>query len=376
MNKRLTLEEIGRLAGVSRSTASRVVNGHSEVSTAVKRRVLDVIEQTGYHPNHAARWLVSRRSGIMGLLIPSTVHSLFDDPYFGRLIQGITRAANAVEQTLSLLLFENEQEEMASYNRIIPSGQLDGLIVTATRINPELTKRLMADRVPMVMVGRPVLPKVPFVDVDNVGGSRSAIAHLVKHGRRRIGFIAPPANTTTGQDRLLGYQQGLLEGEKVFDPKLAKEGGFTFDGGYQAMTDLLGARPDAVFCGSDQMATGALKALADTGISCPDDIAVVSFDGLVDAHHTQPSLTTVSQPIMVKAERVVQMLLQILEGDEQSPRQVVLPTVLIRRSSCGCDFSISTSTGVDTNSLMPSHLPVSQGTSPNTEKQTLRSNRR
>ena len=127
MAENLTLEDIGRLAGVSRSTVSRVINGQSSVNPEVRARVQAVIDRTGYTPNVVARSLVSGRTGVIGLVIPSRVHSLFEDPYFSRLIQGISSATNKAGNTLSLFLFENEEEEAALYPRVVASGVLDGL---------------------------------------------------------------------------------------------------------------------------------------------------------------------------------------------------------------------------------------------------------
>ena len=125
---RLTLEDVGNLAGVSRSTVSRVINRETSVSPAVRERVLDVIRQTGYAPNAAARSLVSNRTGVIGLVIPSGVHNLFEDPYFARLIQGMTTASNRARMTLSLFLFETQDEEQDIYPRVVESGFLDGVL--------------------------------------------------------------------------------------------------------------------------------------------------------------------------------------------------------------------------------------------------------
>ena len=149
----LTLEDIGRLAGVSRSTVSRVINDQASVRPDVRARVQEVITRTGYSPNVAARSLVSGRSGVIGLVIPSRVHSLFEDPYFPRLIQGISAASNQSGNTLSLFLFQNEEEESEIYPRVVTSGVLDGLIITATRMADPLLARMAGGEIPIVMVG-------------------------------------------------------------------------------------------------------------------------------------------------------------------------------------------------------------------------------
>lgn len=337
MAKRLTLEEIGRLAGVSRSTVSRVINGHEDVSDDVKERVLQVVEDTGYRPNRAARSLVSSRTGLLGLVIPSGLHNLFQDPYFGRLVQGITRAANAAEQTLSLFLFEDRREEIELYDRVIANGMVDGVLVTATSMQDPIAERMQRDGTPFVMIGRPDSDAVPHVDVDNRGGTVAATNHLVEHGRRRLATIAGPSNTTTGVDRRNGFlEAAAAAGIDVPSGRVA-EADFTARGAYDAMTRLLEHEPDSVFCASDTMAVGALAAIRDAGLSCPDDVALVSFDGLVEAHQTTPPLTTVAQPVQRTGEEAVGLLLDVLDKEPEEPPRIILPTELVVRSSCGCE---------------------------------------
>ncbi len=334
--KRLTLEEIGRRAGVSRSTVSRVVNGHRDVSADVKERVLAVVADTGYRPNSAARSLASSRTGVLGLVIPSNVHSLFDDPYFGRLIQGITKASNAADQTLALFLFEDEREETEMYPRVISNSLLDGLILTATRMGDPIVERLRVDGVPFVMVGRPDSDSIPYVDATNQRGAFDATMHLIEHGRRRLGSVAAPSNTTAGVDRRSGFMAALASAGIPLEEGLVVEGDFSERSGLEAMTRVLEAEPDAVFCASDTMAVGALKAIVRAGLRCPEDVALVGFDGLADANQTNPSLTTMYQPVVETGEAAVALLLDVVDlGSVAEPRKV-LPTELIVRRSCGC----------------------------------------
>ena len=351
MAKRLTLEEIGRLAGVSRSTVSRVINGHEDVSDDVKERVLQVVEDTGYRPNRAARSLVSSRTGLLGLVIPSGLHNLFQDPYFGRLVQGITRAANAAEQTLSLFLFENRREEIELYDRVIANGMVDGVLLTATSMQDPIATRMRADGTPFVMVGRPDSDTVPYVDVDNRGGAKAATEHLIWHGRERIATIAAPSNTTTGVDRRNGFLDATAEAGISVPSHRVAEADFSSRDAYDAMSRLLEHSPDAVFCASDTMAIGAMAALRAAGLRCPDDVAIVSFDNLVGAHQTTPPLTTVAQPVQRTGEEAVGLLLDVLDQEPEEPPRVILPTELVVRSSCGCEGEAGTDPAEHTTSV-------------------------
>lgn len=331
----LTLEDIGRLAGVSRSTVSRVINDHPNVRVDVRERVQEVIQRTGYTPNAAARSLVSGRTGVIGLVIPSQVHSLFEDPYFSRLIQGISAASNQSGVTLSLFLFQNEEEESELYPRVVTSGFLDGLIITATRMADPLLARMAGGEIPTVMIGRPDSDGISYVDADNHGGGMRAATHLCGLGYERIGLLGAPVSTTAGVDRLNGFIEGLALCGKALHPDLRVDGDFSEAGGYQAMQQLAAHHPDAVFVASDTMAMGALRALRDLGIRVPQDIAIVGFDGLPASETSVPALTTIRQPVTDTGARAVDVLNRLIRGDTTGPVIEIMPVELVVRESCG-----------------------------------------
>ncbi len=333
---KLTLEQIADLAGVSRSTVSRVINDHPSVKPEVRERVQEVIAETGYHPDPAARSLASRRSGIIGLVIPRAVHSLFTDPYYPRLMQGITQACNVNDYTLSLFLFHTEDDERKLYPRVLRNQLVDGVIVTGSQINDPLIPKLLDNQVPFVMVGRPndLLDDVSFVDADNVVGAYTATGHLIRSGRERIATITGPLNTTVGLDRRQGYLDALNDRGRSIDEALIVEGDFTVAGGYTATQRLILHQPDAIFVASDTMSFGALRALRDGALSVPDDVAVVGFDDLPTAGLSDPPLTTIRQPIRRVGAQVVETLIDILTNGPEPPRRIVLSTELVIRSSC------------------------------------------
>jgi DNA-binding LacI/PurR family transcriptional regulator len=333
VNVRLKLEDIGRMAGVSRATVSRVVNGERNVRPEVRERVEDVIRRTGFRPNAAARSLVSKRTGVIGLVIPSRVHSLFEDPYFAQLIQGITLASNRAGTTLSLFLFQSEAEERELYPRVVESGFLDGIIITATRMGDPLVARMTSHGIPLVMVGRPDSPDLSYVDVDNTAGAAEAARHLVDIGRRHIGLIGAPTNTTAGRDRLDGFLTGLADRGRAFDPDLRADGDFSEPSGYHAMSALLDRGVDGVFAASDSMALGALRAARDRGLDVPADLAVVGFDGFTASQNSVPPLTTIRQPVADTAGRAVEVLVGLISGDRESPTSTVFPVEIVVRES-------------------------------------------
>ncbi len=337
MTQNLTLESIGRLAGVSRSTVSRVINDQASVSPDVRDRVKEVIRLTGYAPNLAARSLVSGRTGVIGLVIPSRVHSLFEDPYFARLIQGISAASNPSGNTLSLFLFQNEEEESRLYPRVVTPGFLDGLVITATRMGDPLLARISNGEIPVVVVGRPDADGVSYVDVDNRGGAALAANHLCSLGYQRIGMIGAPTGTTAGADRLTGFVEGLAECDRVLQRNLREDGDFSESSGYEAMKKLIAREPDAVFVASDTMALGALRALKEQNIRVPEDIAIIGFDGLAP-DRSSPILTTIRQPVMQTGSRAVELLNDLISGALAAPISEIMPVELVVGDTCGANL--------------------------------------
>ncbi len=332
----LTLEDIAREAGVSRSTVSRVVNGQPNVRDAVRSRVLTVIRNTGFHPNAAARMLASQRSWMIGLVLPRSVSSFFGDPYFPRLTQGIAQACNQYNYTLGLYLISTKDDEEKIFPRVSRRSLLDGILLQSGDIGEELTDHLVDSNMPVLIIGRPPHAEgLSYIDVDNVSAACNAVKHLIKLGNHRIATIAGLANHTESIDRLDGYLQALRESGRLIDETLIAQGDFTEGGGYQAMKQLLEYRPDAVFAASDVTALGAMRAIREAGLRVPDDVAVVGFDDLPLATIPDSGLTTVRQPIVKFGYKAVEILIDLIENGVNPARKVIMDTELIIRETCG-----------------------------------------
>lgn len=333
--KRLTLEEIGKLSGVSRATVSRVINNYPHIRPEIRERVQTIIDQTGYKPNVVARTLVSNRSNIIGLIIPSVVQQVFSDPYFPTLISGIARGCNANNLVLSLYLFDSLEDERNLFQAIIGTGLIDGLIVTTARRNQEMFDTLQESGFPVVFVGEPDdIAKTTFIDIDNITGGYTAAQYLLELGHRRIAIISTHINRS-GESRLEGYRKALHEYGVPFDDHLVAYGDFSLDSGYSAMQSLIPHQPSAVFVTNDLMALGSLRALREAGLRVPEDVSVVSFDDLSPATQADPQLTTIRQPVQQTGKDAVTMLLGLINGDIQHPQHVFLPNELIVRASTG-----------------------------------------
>jgi LacI family transcriptional regulator len=333
----LTLEDIAKQAGVSRSTVSRVVNGYPNVREDVRKRVLEVIQNTGYHPNAAARTLASQRSWTLGLVLPHSVSFFFTDPYYPPLTKGIAQACNQYNYTLALFLVGTKEDEEKIFPRVARKGLLDGVLVQAGHHGDQQIIGLLVDsKMPLVVAGRPFRSdNVSYIDIDNVNAAHNAVRHLIQIGYRRIGTIAGPAHSTVGLDRKEGYLKALKERGRDVDEALIVEGDFTEAGGYYAMQKLLSAKPDAVFAASDIMAIGAMRAAREAGLSIPKDVAFVGFDDLPIATLSDIQLTTVRQPVVQFGHKSVELLLDLIENGLHPPRRIIMDTELIIRDSCG-----------------------------------------
>jgi len=331
----MNLEEVAKLSGVSRSTVSRVVNNDPNVRTSTREHVLAVIKKVNFHPNATAQSLVAGRTRMLGLVIPMAIPTMFNDPYFLILAQGITEACNARDHTIMLWLSEPEYERR-TIDKIVHGGMVDGVVVASTLMDDSLLHALLDNNFPFVLVGRaPWDDRISYVDVDNRAGSHEAVSHLLRLGRRRIATITGPQNMIAGSDRFAGYEAALEERDLALDPNLVADGLFTELGGYDAMRRLLPYAPDAVFIASDTMALGAFRALREAGVQVPSDIAVVSYDDMPFASQTDVPLTTVRQPIRRTGSVAADILMDRIEHDDPSVRRIVLPAELIIRDSCG-----------------------------------------
>ena len=336
----MTLEEIAALAGVSRSTASRVVNTQPRVSAATRSRVLRIISEKGYTPNVIARSLAGHRSKTIGVLIPATMTYSIASPYYALLMLGITTACD--RRGYNLMLSPATTHTPAGYACINGGGLIAGLIVSSTAAGPDMLRWLVASGAPVVVIGlAPDFPEMCSVSADYVQGGRLAAEHLIRLGYRRLAVIAGPADHAGARARHDGFVAALRQADISCPPEYDVTSEFTERGGRRGMEHLLAvqAPPEAVFCANDTVALGAMQAAHDSGLRIPADLAVVGFDDMPMAQSMQPSLTTVRQPTEQMGLAAVDMLLDMLETSSvpgrRTAKHVVLPTELIVRESCG-----------------------------------------
>ncbi len=330
-NRRPTLDEVARLAGVSRSAASRAINRSGHASRATREAVERAVRELGYVPNPTARALATRQSGAVVLAISHHDSELFADPFYAQIIAGVSAALERTDLLLMLALADSDLGR-ARLERVLRSRHADGIMLMGLHGDDPLYHLAGKLELPVVYGGRPLNAEPAwYVDADNRGGARLAAEHLIGIGRRRIATLTGALDTYVGAARLQGFQDALAVAG--LGPGLVEVGDFTEVSGAEAMSRLLAAEPavDAVFAASDSMAAGALRVLKAAGRAVPGDVAVVGFDDSLIARYTSPPLTTVSQPIRQLGSEMAKMLVSLIDGEPAGP--LILPTRLVLRES-------------------------------------------
>ena len=344
----MNLEDIAKLAGVSRSTVSRVINDDPRVSDGVRARVKDVIARHNYHPNAAARTLASRRSQVIGLLIPEIASHVFTDPWYPILIQGCMDGCQ--EQDLSLMLLMESSTDPEAANRLIQrtlhAHHLDGVVVATSLVDSAETHLLAERDFPYVVIGRTPSLDASWVDIDNRAAARNATRHLLSHGRTRPAMIGGPPSIIASIDRANGFRDAVaeagLEGE-VLHASYNQREAFNV-----ALRLLRGPRPpDAIFAGSDVMAVGIIQAARHLDIDIPRDLGVMGFDDIQPDRVSQLGISNVRQPARELGRRAVELLSERILHAGQPHVHEWFPTELIIRSSCGCVSIDDTASSAD-----------------------------
>lgn len=338
-----TAADVARLAGVSRTTVSFVLNEvpGKAIPRETRERVLAAARTLDYHPHSAARSLAGSQTRTIGLVLCQSPDRIFADAFLPEVLRGVGEVAQ--ERDFRILLQSVvDVTEPNAYIGLVREKRIDGIILSGPRSDDQQLSRLKEEGFPVVLLGQLKSSGINFVDVDNLGAAKMATQHLIGLGHRRIGMItnAPPAYTAS-QDRLRGYQVALEENGIGYNEQLVRYGDFREESGHQAMEQLLElAEPlTAVFVASDLVAFGAMEAIKERGLRIPQDIAIVGFDDVRLAHYVDPPLTTVRLPAYELGARAMKLVIQMIEEEELREGEVLLKTELVIRESCGSNKS-------------------------------------
>jgi LacI family transcriptional regulator len=327
-----TIKEVARRARVSVGTVSNVLSGAIPVSERLKQRVLDVVRELDYHPNHVARSLKLRQTKMLGLVV-----SDITNPFFPQMVRGAEDAAWKHNYILITFNSDDRQDRERQLLSALRTRRVDGILLVAAATEGDLShiQSVMEAGIPIVAVDRALkaLP-VDSLTVDNVAGAQECVHHLIECGHRRIGIITGPPHLPVARDRLEGYQRALAAASLPFDPALVRDGGFRAEGGYRAAMELLSAgRPTAIFTSNAVMALGVLRALNEMGLESPRDVAVATFDDPPFGEAVKPQLTSVAQPSYDLGYKGVELLLRRINEPNRKRVSQVLKTELKVRAS-------------------------------------------
>ena len=329
-----TLEDVARVAGVSRATASRVVRDAGPASKKARAAVAEAVKQLGYVPNLAARTLVTKQYDVVALVVPEPNQRIFTDPFFGSAIAGMVDALSATHKQLVLAMRTPADDDGDSLRRYLRESPVDGVVVLSHHTSDHFTGILQDRGIPMVFVGRPSEePYPPYVDVDNEEGGRLAARHLIERGATRLATISGPQDMTAAEDRLVGRRRELAE--QGIEEVAWYEGDFTGQTASQLTERLLEEHPDVdgLFVASDPMAMAALRALERRGVRVPNDIRVVGFDDTEAGRESTPSLTEITNPAQRMANLATHQLLEMISGAAPGEPLIVEPELVVRQSS-------------------------------------------
>ena len=319
---RVTIRDVARLAGVSPSTVSRVLNGKDagHMRPETKERVLAAIKALDYTPAKAARTLRKKKTGVIAILLPD-----ISNPFFSLLARGV--AAVAFEHGLSTLICDsdNSLDKENRYWDLLRAEGVDGVVFVPVGQPDEAKAHRLRRRGVNIVVADRRVEGYPTVEADNRTGSAALASYLLSLGYRKIAYLAGPPDVSSAADRLEGFL-GALREEGV-EPLAVLHGDFTYRSGYALARELFSRHHDveAIVAANDLMAIGALRAAEDVDISVPDRVGIAGFDHVLPADLVRPRLTTVAVPAYEMGEEAMR---QLLRGDERAGRRV-LPVELI-----------------------------------------------
>ncbi|WP_217588262.1 LacI family DNA-binding transcriptional regulator [Lentibacillus saliphilus] len=331
----LTIKDIAKMAGVSPGTVSKIMNNTGSISEKTRKKVLQVIEDTGYRPTFSAKSLATKKSNLIGLIYAGKINVDFTHPFFNEVMTSFKK--NIGELGYDMLMFSNEQfqQNSSSYLARCHHFQVDGCLIISGEEIEESVYELVKSDIPCVGVDLALDgPKFSYVMTDNKKISYKIVEHLHALRIQEIAFINGQKDSTVAKLRADGFYKAMKQFGLSINEKWIQHGDFFEDSGYKAMKKILSNStiPKAVYAASDLMAFGAIKAIEEAGMSVPEDICVIGCDDIDACHFSSPSLTTVRQDKEKIGTLAARMLHDFIEGSEEENPIFVEPELIVRES--------------------------------------------
>jgi LacI family transcriptional regulator len=327
-----TINDIARIAGVSKATVSRVLNNNSKVDKGLRDKVLAVIEEADYRPSALARGLVKNESKLIGIMIPNIANNVF-----GVLIEGVSRVAELYGYDIILSLTGVTSNKELHYLNLYRDKQVDGIIFGSEEFKKEHIETIQRYNIPCVLMGKKsTIPEIPSVHIDDFSASYEAVRTLIQLGHRQIAMIRAPLHVeSVGEERYRGYTAALADAGLEMKEDNIGVSGFEIAGGYTAMRQIVerGMKPTAVFAAADRIAIGAINYLQDHHYSIPEDISVFGFDDIDIAQIIRPQLSTVSYSPIELGMTAFRSLIKLIKKEEIPAQHTNIPHQIIIRES-------------------------------------------
>ncbi len=331
-SKATTIQDVATLAGVSPATVSKVLNHAPHVRGSTRERVLEAVQKLNFRPNRIARSLKAKRTLTIGV-VSDDPEGLFTIP----MLRGVEDAVSPHGFSVFMSTSHGDMARERALLEVFLDKQVDGLILmSGYRVRARGAPALPLNDVPVVYLYQYTSDvAVPCVIPDDKGGAQLGVRHLIEAGRRRIGMISGTRDYEATIQRLDGYREALHAAGIAFNPLLVCEGDWHEASAYALAHELMAMPepPDALFCGTDSMAVGALDALHERKLRVPEDVAVLGFDNRIFAPYQRPPLTTVALPFYEMGQRAGQLLLAAIRGDAPTPAIHREPCYLVERQS-------------------------------------------
>ncbi|AOH55001.1 LacI family transcriptional regulator [Peribacillus muralis] len=331
-----TIKDIAKVAGVSVTTVSRALNGYFDVNEKTKQKILAVAKELNYSPNTLARGLVMKKSKTIGLLVSGMSKENIKDNFTFEVLCGINETASTLGYDLILFNTNTTKQREKTYTQLCRERRVDGAIVQGIRKDDPYLKEILESDIPCVLIDIPIqTDSVGYVTTDNVSGAKKAIEHLIQLGHKNIGMINGHEGAYVSEERLKGFMEKHTEYNLPVNKEWIVDGAFEEDASERVTYKLLEEYKeiDALFCASDVMALGALKACHKLGKTVPDDISIVGYDNITLASYCLPPLTTIGQEVYKIGSEAADLLIKMLEDKPTDLSRYVDTNLIIRDST-------------------------------------------
>lgn len=331
-----TIKDIARVAGVSVTTVSRALNGYSDVNEKTRQKIAAVARELNYSPNTLARGLVMQKSKTIGLLVSGISRESVKDNFTFEVLCGVNERASTLGYDLILFNTNTMMQREKTYTQLCRERRVDGAIIQGIKKEDPYLKEVVESDIPCVLVDIPVHSNsVGYVTTDNALGAKKAVEHLASLGHKHIGMINGHEDAFVSQERLNGYREALKECGLSFRSEWVVSGNFEEKKAEKAAQELINRHKEvtAIFCASDLMALGALKACKELGLHVPKEMSIVGYDNIVLASYSSPNLTTVGQEVYQIGYEAADLLIEMLEGKETNMKRYLDTKLIIREST-------------------------------------------